>query len=229
MLGNGYGRIYGGAVELYSYYRSSASYRVRIALHYKGLAFSYRAMDLLRWDEASYTASYRAKNAQALLPALLDDGQLLTQSLSIMEYLEEKYPQPPLLPRTPVARARVRAIAGLIACEMHPLNNLRVLKYLTQTLKIAAPERQSWYQHWIMEGFAALEATLAQSSSTGRCCYGNEPSMADMCLVPQVYNAKRYHCSLNNFPIIGRINDYCLTLPAFAQAAPDVQPDAIGQ
>jgi len=212
-------------MKLYSYFRSSAAYRLRIALNLKCLAYEQVPISLLK-DEQSQD-SYAAINPQRLVPALDDGGELLTQSMAICEYLDETYPDPPLLPKNAPERARVRALSLAIACEIHPLNNLRVLKYLKHTLKQDDEQRNNWYRHWIAEGLAPVEKMLAASPRTGRFCHGDMPGLADIFLVPQVFNALRYECSLDAYPTIRRINDECLNLPAFAAAKPDAQPDAV--
>jgi len=212
-------------MKLYSYFRSSAAYRLRIALNLKCLAYEQVPISLLK-DEQSQD-SYAAINPQRLVPALDDGGELLTQSMAICEYLDETYPDPPLLPKNAPERARVRALSLAIACEIHPLNNLRVLKYLKHTLKQDDEQRNNWYRHWIAEGLAPVEKMLAASPRTGRFCHGDMPGLADIFLVPQIFNALRYECSLDAYPTIRRINDECLNLPAFAAAKPDAQPDAV--
>lgn len=209
-------------MQLYGYWRSSAAYRVRLALALKGLEYGQISLDLRQGAEQD--PAYTARNPQALVPALeLDDGTLLGQSLAIIEYLDEQYPQPPLLPAHALGRARVRAMALAIACEIHPLNNLRVLNQLKQ-MGHTEEQRNDWYRHWVYQGFNALEALLAQHS--GRYCYGDQLSLADICLVPQVYNAERFDCDLSPYPLIQRIAAQCNTLPAFQHAHPSRQPDA---
>jgi maleylacetoacetate isomerase len=209
---------------LYSYFRSSAAYRVRIALNLKALAYEYVPVHLVKAEHRA--AAYLTIHPQGLVPALRDDGDILTQSLAIIEYLDETHPQPPLLPSTPAARARVRAIALAIACEIHPLNNLRVLQYLARNLGVDEGSRNQWYRHWVSAGFDALEGQLAGDSQTGRFCHGDAPTLADICLVPQVANARRYEVPLDAYPTIARIDAACRELPAFADATPDRQPDA---
>lgn len=211
-------------MKLYNYFRSSAAYRVRIALALKGLPFEYISIHLMKGEQ--YSAQYGALNPQNLVPVLDDDGALLHQSLAIIEYLEETHPEPPLLPRTAVARNRVRALALLTACEIHPLNNPRVLKYLTGTLGVSEAQKDAWYAHWIHQGFAALEKRLAGEPHTGRFCHGDRVTLADCTLVPQVANAERFKVDLSAFPTILRINTECLRLEAFQRAAPANQPDA---
>ncbi|HJV82297.1 maleylacetoacetate isomerase [Noviherbaspirillum sp.] len=217
-------------MKLYSYFRSSASYRVRIALHLKGLAFETVPIDLIRNGGAQFAAEYRKLNPDALVPALIDDAQegaaVLTQSLAIIEYLDETHPAPPLLPQNPVDRAFVRGIALSIACDIHPLNNLRVLRYLMRDLKISDDDKNAWYRHWCEQGLTAIEATLARDKRVGRFCYGDAPTLADCCLIPQIANARRVDCDFSGMPTIMRINEACLALDAFAKAAPANQPDA---
>ena len=210
---------------LYGYFRSSAAYRVRIALNLKGLAYDQALVNLVKGEQR--LDANLARNPQGLVPVLkTDDGTQLTQSLAICEYLEERYPEPPLLPIDPVDRARVRALAQLVACEIHPLNNLKVLKYLVHELKLDDDAKLAWYRHWITEGFTALEAMLAREAGTGDFCHGDTPTLADLCLVPQVFNAERFECDLSDYPRIRRIAANCRALPAFAEAAPGAQPDA---
>lgn len=212
-------------MKLYGYYRSSTSYRVRIALNLKELDYRQQPVNLLQGEHRE--EPYRQLNPQGLVPALeTDEGEQLTQSLAICEYLEERYPEPSLLPANAVDRARVRALVGLLAIEIHPLNNLRVLKYLTGELGIDEDTKLGWYRHWIAEGFDALEAMLAGDPRTGRYCHGDQPGLADACLVPQVYNAERFGCDLESYPTIRRIHAACNELPAFARAHPAEQPDA---
>lgn len=212
-------------MKLYSYWRSTAAYRVRIALNLKGLEYEYQPVHLVRDGGQQHGEEYSRLNPQELVPALVDGDAVLTQSTAIIEYLEEKHPEPALLPREPAARARVRALAQAVACDIHPLNNLRVLQYLEHQLGIETERRKRWYIHWVMQGFEALEKLL-DHPGTGKFCHGGEPGLADLFLVPQVYNAKRFEVDLEPFPIIRRINDACLALAAFADAAPEQQPDA---
>ena len=217
-------------MKLYSFFRSSAAYRVRIALNLKQLPYDVIPIHLVRGGGEQLTAEYRALNPMALVPALIDDeaqgSQVLTQSLAIIEYLEERYPTPPLLPSDAVDRAYVRSIALSIACEIHPLNNLRVLRYLTRNLKVSEDDKNAWYRHWVEDGLASIEATLANDPRVGKFCFGDAPTMADCCLVPQIANAQRFNCDLSAVPVIMRIHDACLALDAFANAAPAKQPDA---
>jgi len=212
-------------MKLYDYFRSSAAYRVRIALNFKGLTVE-RAFVHLRRD-AQRDAGYLALNPQGLVPALAaDEVTVLTQSLAIIEYLEETHPQPSLFPQGAAARARVRAIALEVACDIHPLNNLRVLKYLKNTLHVSEADKDTWYKHWVHEGLAALETQLSRDPATGTFCHGNAPSLADVVLVPQLANAHRFNVDVTPFPTLLRIEAACLALPAFALAEPSLQPDA---
>jgi maleylacetoacetate isomerase len=210
-------------VKLYTYFRSSAAFRVRIALNLKGLAYEPVFVHLAKGEHRN--PQYAAIDPQALLPTLVSDGQALSQSLAIIEYLEEKHPRPPLLPADPLERARVRSLSLLIACEIHPLNNLRTLQHLKRALGQNEEQVNSWYRHWIADGFAKLEADLARGGSA-RFCQGNAPGMADCCLVPQVFNAKRYAADLAPYPTVMRIFDACMELEAFQRAQPSKQPDA---
>lgn len=213
-------------MKLYTYFRSSAAYRVRIALNLKGLAHESVPVHLTRGGGEQFNAAYRELNPQALVPVLEDGGRHLTQSLAIIEYLEETHPRPPLLPETPAARARVRALALAIACEIHPLNNTRVLSYLTGPLGLSGETRNTWYHHWIALGLQALETRLARERETGKFCHGDEPGLADCCLVPQMANARRFKCDVAPYPTLLRIEKNCQALDAFQRAAPDRQPDA---
>jgi maleylacetoacetate isomerase len=211
-------------VKLYGYFRSSAAYRVRIALALKGLAYEYVPVHLVKGEQRS--ESYRTLNAQQLVPTLADERGTFTQSLAIIEYLDERHPEPPLLPKAPEARARVRAIALAIACDIHPLNNTRVLQYLTGTLGASEDAKNAWYRHWIDLGLAALEAGLASDMATGVFCHGDRVTLADVCLVPQLANARRYKIPLEPYPTLTRIDAECQKLHSFAAAAPERQPDA---
>lgn len=210
---------------LYSYFRSSAAYRVRIALALKGLEYEVVPVHLLKNGGEQRGADYLARNPEGLVPAFSEHGHTFSQSLAIMEYLDEVYPEIALLPAAPTDRARVRALALQVACDIHPLNNLRVLRWLAHDLKIDKAARDDWYRHWILTGFHAIEARL-QSAETGLFCQGDQPSLADCCLVPQVYNARRYEMDLSAWPTITRIVAHCDALPAFQAAHPDLQPDA---
>lgn len=214
-------------LELYTYFRSSAAYRVRIALNLKGLDYTQKPINLVTGEQRS--AEYLLINPSGLVPTLIcEDGTPLSESLAICEYLEEKFPDPPILPAGSLARARVRALANLVACDIHPLNNLRVLNYLSGELCVEAEQKSAWYQHWITSGFSALESQLSGNSETEKFCHANKPSIADIALVPQVYNARRFNCSLNDYPTICRIAEACEKLTAFKLAHPDNQPDGIG-
>ncbi|MFL6621517.1 MAG: maleylacetoacetate isomerase [Sulfurifustis sp.] len=213
-------------MKLHNAFRSSASYRVRIALNLKGLDYEYRPVHLSRNGGEQFTAEFRAMNPQSLVPVLQDGERFLTQSLAIIEYLDETHPQPPLLPREPVARARVRALALAIACDMHPINNLRTLNYLTKQLGVSDDAKNAWYRHWVALGFQALEAQLAGSRETGAFCHGDTPGLADCCLIPQLFNARRFQCDISAYPTLLRIEQNCNALPAFQRAAPGQQPDA---
>ena len=212
-------------MQLYDYFRSSAAYRVRIALNLKGVAPARAFVHLRRG--AQRDADYLDLNPEGLVPVIMtDDGAVLTQSLAIVEWLDETHPAPPLLPGTPVERARVRSLALAIACDIHPLNNLRVLKYLTGTLGATDAARDAWYAHWCEVGLRALETRLAREPATGRFCHGDAPTLADVCLVPQLANARRVDLDLAQFPTLLRIEAACVALAAFAAAAPARQPDA---
>jgi maleylpyruvate isomerase len=210
-------------MRLYDYWRSSAAYRVRLALNFKGLVYQQVALDLR--NGAHREPAFLAINPQGLVPVLEDERAILTQSLPILNYLEERYPEPALLPKDLPGRCQSRAIAVAIACEIHPLNNLRVLQYLERELGLDEARRMAWYRHWITEGFGPLEAMIARSA--GEFCVGDAPSLADVCLVPQVYNARRYQCDLEAYPTIRRIDERCRGIDAFARAAPERQPDAV--
>jgi maleylpyruvate isomerase len=211
-------------VKLYNYFRSSAAYRVRIALNLKGLPYEYVAVHLTKGEQRA--EAYMAVNAQALVPTLIDEGATLTQSLAIIEYLDERHPEPALLPTAPAERARVRAIALAIACDIHPLNNLRVLQYLTHVLDVGEDAKNAWYRHWIDIGLASLEAQLAPDPATGSYCHGDAPTLADVCLVPQLANARRLAIPLEPYPTLLRVDGNCRQLAAFGNAAPERQPDA---
>ena len=213
-------------MKLYTYFRSSAAYRVRIALNLKGLDYESVPVHLLRDGGEQRQAAYRGKNPLGLVPTLETGEIVLTQSLAIMEWLEETHPEPPLLPTTAAARAQVRAIAQSIACDIHTLNNLRVLTYLSTTLGVSDEQKMQWYRHWVQEGLEAVERLLSQRPSHGRFCYGDTPTLADCCLVPQVFNAIRFNCSLKTMPCIQRIASVCEGHEAFVKAAPAQQMDA---
>lgn len=211
-------------MKLYGYWRSSAAYRVRIALNLKGLSAEQEFVALPTGDQRS--ADYLAVNPQGLVPTLIDGDVRLSQSLAILEYLDEVHPRPALLPGDPAGRARVRQLAQVIACDIHPIDNLKVLNFLTGELGVSADGRLTWYRHWVNQGLTALEGLMAQNPATGRFCHGDQPSLADLCLVPQLYNARRFDMDLSPYPTVQAIDAACLSLDAFAKAAPDVQPDA---
>jgi maleylpyruvate isomerase len=213
-------------MKLYSYFRSSASYRVRIALNLKGLSYDYVPVHLIRGGGEQLAPAYRAINADALVPVLDDGGETIPQSLAIIEYLEERYPEPSLLPRDVRARAYVRSLALQVACEIHPLNNPRVLKYLTETLGATETTKTEWYRHWIAAGFETLEMRLSRDGCPGQFCYGDKPTLADLCLIPQVFNARRFKIDTQCYPTIQRIYDGAMEVDAFVRAAPGSQPDA---
>ena len=214
----------GDSVKLYSFWRSSACYRVRIALNLKHVGFETVAVHLANNEQ--HQAAFKEVNPQEIIPVLMHGGRVLRQSLAIMEYLDETWPDNPLLPSVARDRQRSRAIAQAIACEIHPLNNLRVLRYLETQLGIEQDKREEWIRHWIGSGFGALEEILANNPSTGTFCEGDRPTIADCCLVPQVYNAKRFGVDMTPYPHIERINADCLALDAFERARPELQPDA---
>lgn len=213
-------------MQLYSYFRSSAAYRVRIALNLKNLGYEYLPVHLLRSGGEQLAAAYRELNPDGLVPTLVDGDAVLQQSLAIVEYLEETHPASPLLPRAPADRAYVRAVALQIACEIHPLNNLRVLRYLVHELGVSEDAKNGWYRHWIESGFASIEKRLAADPRTGSFVFGDAPTLADVCLAPQVFNAQRFEVDMAPYPTIARIYDEANRLDAFARAAPAAQPDA---
>jgi maleylacetoacetate isomerase len=214
-------------MKLHGYWRSTAAWRVRIALELKGLEWASVPVHLVRDGGEQRKPAFRELNPQGLVPVLEVDGSLLTQSLAIIEYLEETRPERPLLPAEPRARARVRALAQLVACDIHPLNNLRVLQYLRDRLGLDDAQHDAWYRHWVGEGLGALETQLARDAETGRFCHGDLPGLADCCLVPQLYNARRYGCPLDAYPTLLRIEAACIGLDAFRAAAAAAQPDAV--
>jgi maleylacetoacetate isomerase/maleylpyruvate isomerase len=209
-------------MELFNYFRSSASYRVRIALALKGLTYDYRPVHLPRNEHLS--ESYAAVSAARLVPLLRDGDAVVTQSLAIIEYLDDLHPEPPLLPADPLQRARVRAIAFDIACEIHPLNNLRVLRYLVDSLKVDEAAKNRWYRHWVETGLEVVERQLAAQPAT--YCHGESPTLADCVLVPQIFNARRFDCRLDHVPHVMRVFDACMKLPAFEDTRPEKCPDA---
>jgi maleylacetoacetate isomerase len=209
-------------MELYNYFRSSASYRVRIALALKGLAYDYKPVHLVKNEQLA--ESYAAVSAARLVPLLRDDGQVVTQSVAIIEYLDETHPEPPLLPADALGRARVRSLALDVACEIHPLNNLRVLRYLVHSMKVSEEDKDRWYRHWVESGLEAVERQLAALPS--RYCHGDLPTLADCVLVPQIFNARRMNCRTDHVPQVMRVFDACMLLPAFEQTRPEACPDA---
>ncbi|WP_313159667.1 maleylacetoacetate isomerase [Stenotrophomonas sp.] len=213
-------------IELYSYWRSSAAYRVRIGLNLKGLPHQITPVHLVRDGGQQHTAAYAALNPQELVPTLRHGERVLQQSMAILEYLDEVFPDPALLPDDAEGRARVRALAQLVACDIHPLNNLRVMQFFSDTWSLPQPERDDWTRHWIRVGFDAMERMLVESVDTGRFCHGDIPTLADCCLVPQMYNARRFKLDLEPYPTLVRIDAACLALPAFAAAKPESQADA---
>ncbi len=211
-------------MKLYGYFRSSASYRVRIALSLKGLAYDLQPVHLRRDEQRA--PAFLERNPQGLVPALEDGGTVLAQSLAIIEYLEETVPEPPLLPAAPADRAWVRALAQIVACDIHPINNLRVLQYLEKELALDDEARAAWARRWIDEGFTAMEAMLENDTRPGDHCFGNQPTLADICLVPQIFNSRRVGVDLSRYPTLARIHENCMRNPAFADQAPERQPDA---
>jgi maleylacetoacetate isomerase/maleylpyruvate isomerase len=210
-------------VKLYTYFRSSAAFRVRIALNLKGLVYDPVFIHLAKGEHRQ--SGYASTSPQALLPTLVDEGKALSQSLAIIEYLDEKHPNPALLPKDAFGRARVRSLSLLVACEIHPLNNLRTLQYLKRHLGQNEEQINTWYRHWVADGLTKLEADLAKDD-TGKFCHGDSPTLADCCLVPQIFNAKRYSSDLAPYPTVMRVFDACMKLDAFDRAQPSKQPDA---
>lgn len=210
-------------MKLYTYFRSSAAFRVRIALNLKGLAYDPVVIHLAKGEHRR--PEYANAYPQALLPTLVDEGAALSQSLAIIEYLDEKHSRVPLLPKDAIGRARVRSLSLLVACEIHPLNNLRTLQYLKRELGQNETQINTWYRHWVADGLLKLEADLSRAD-TGNFCHGDSPTMADCCLVPQIFNAKRYNSDLAAYPTVMRIFDACMRLEAFDRAQPSKQPDA---
>jgi len=213
-------------MNLYGYFRSSASFRVRVALNLKGLPYDSTAVHLRKDGGQQHAPAFRALNPAALVPVLDDDGHVMTQSLAIIEYLEETHPQPPLLPRDAVQRAYVRSVALAIACDIHPLNNLRVLRYLVKTLGVSEEQKNAWYRHWVEQGLAAIEARIVADNRAGQYALADSVTLADVMIVPQIFNAQRMDCSLESVPTLMRIFEHCMRLPAFIDAHPSKQPDA---
>jgi maleylacetoacetate isomerase len=208
-------------MKLYDYYRSTASYRVRIALNYKGIHYDTLAVHLVNNGGEQHHPHYLELNPQGLVPTLDTNGHILSQSLAIIEYLDDINPTPALLPKTPLGRAEVRRLAMIIACDIHPLNNLRVLQQLKQQFQATELDINEWYHHWLKQGFDAIETHLQQIPRKHPVCYGQEISLADICLIPQVYNAKRFHFAMTHYPLIHDIYEHCLTIDAFAHARPE--------
>ena len=211
-------------MKLYNYFRSSAAYRTRIALNLKGLEPENVFVHLVKNEQRA--AEYLKLNPLGLVPTLVDGDHVITQSLAIIEYLDETHPQPPFLPGSASDRARIRSIALTIACDIHPIDNLRVLRYLMKEMKVSEQDKDKWYAHWIREGLGPLEQQLAGDPRTGRFCHGDTPTLADICLVPQVYNARRYKLDMAPYPNIQRIFATCMKVEAFRLSAPENQPDA---
>ena len=211
-------------MQLYSYFRSSASYRVRIALALKGLAYDYVPIHLVRNEQLKPPFSDIAANK--LVPALVEDEHVLTQSMAIIEYLEETHPEPPLLPGDALARAGIRSLAQDIACEIHPINNLRVLRFLVHEMKLSEDDKNRWYRHWVESGLEVVERRLAADAATGTFCHGDTPTLADCVLVPQIHNAQRMDCGLDHVPTVMRVFAACMQHSAFATTQPSACPDA---
>ena len=212
---------------LYDYWRSSAAYRVRIALNLKGLDYQAVSVHLVKQGGEQKLPAYKEINPQGLVPSLKSGNLTLTQSLAIIDWLDEVHPQPALLPQDPADRAYVRSLALAVACDIHPLNNLRVMNWLKTNTQMSDELYMQWYRHWIQEGFEAFEKQLLTSGLSGQCCYGDSPGLADLLLIPQVYNAERFNCPLDTYPQIRKIVAYCRTLPAFTRALPENQLDAV--
>ncbi|MDQ1120327.1 maleylacetoacetate isomerase [Pseudoxanthomonas sp. SORGH_AS 997] len=215
-------------LRLYSYWRSSAAYRVRIGLNLKGLPYDLEPVHLVRDGGQQHQPDYARLNPQHLVPTLMHGKRVLRQSLAILEYLDESWPERPLMPSSARDRARVRALAQLVACDIHPLGNLRVLRFFDEEWRVPPVEREAWVRHWVGEGLQAMETLLANDLVTGTYCHGEAPGLADCCLIPQLYNARRFEVDLSPYPTIARIEQACLALPAFIHASPERQPDAPG-
>ena len=211
-------------MQLYNYFRSSASFRVRIALALKGLSYDYVPVHLVRGEQLK--PPFSDKNPAALVPLLMDGDRQLTQSMAIIEYLDETHPEPPLLPGDAFARARIRALAQDIACEIHPLDNLRVLRYLVKEMKVSEDDKNRWYRHWDETGLDAVERQLAANPAPGRFCFGDTPTLADCVLVPQIFNAQRMDCRLDHLPTVMRVFGECMKLDAVLRSQPSACPDA---
>lgn len=214
-------------LTLYGYWRSSAAYRVRIALNLKGLAYENRPVHLVRNGGEQHAENYRALNPQEMVPTLLHGQRVITQSLAIIEYLDEVWPDGTLLlPSIPRDRAYARGLALQLACDIHPLGNLRVLQYLEREYAMPQVERENWVRHWVIQGFEAFERAITESPNTAMYCLGDTPGLVDVCLIPQVYNAQRWRVPMDRYPTIRRIHEACQKLTAFQRAAPEAQPDA---
>ncbi|MEH0167456.1 maleylacetoacetate isomerase [Paucibacter sp. JuS9] len=211
-------------MELFNYFRSSASYRVRIALALKGLDYDYKSVHLARNEHLG--ESYSAVASSRLVPLLRDGDAVVTQSMAIIEYLDETHPEPPLLPSDALGRARVRALAQDIACEIHPLNNLRVLRYLVKDMGLSEDQKTRWYKHWVETGLEAVEQRLLREGASGRFCHGDTPGLADCVLVPQIFNAQRFECRLDHVPAVMKVFETCMALDAFSKTQPSACPDA---
>lgn len=212
-------------IKLYSYYRSSAAYRVRIALNLKNIPYQYETVHLLKNGGEQHSPAYQELNPMGLVPTLVDGNTVLSQSMAIIEYLDDAYPQAnSLFPAEPTAKAQVKELSQIIACDIHPINNLRVLKYLKHELDVDDTQKNEWYSHWIKLGFAAFEQYLQKTA--GDFCVGDQATLADCCLVPQVYNALRFKIDLSAYPLIQKVYENCMQLPAFTKAIPENQPDA---
>ena len=214
-------------IKLYGYWRSTAAYRVRLALNIKQVAYSQESVHLVKDGGEQHQPEYQKLNPQGLVPTIVDDGVVIGQSMAILEYLEEKYPKRALLPTSFAERAIARQLCQVIASDLHPLNNLRVLQYLSNELKLDDSEKTKWYHHWLKSGFDSFEQLLQKNSPNETYCLGGELSMPDVCLIPQIYNAKRFDFSLNNYPLITKINQNCLKMTRFQDAIPENQPDAV--
>jgi maleylpyruvate isomerase len=213
-------------MKLYDYFRSSASFRVRIGLNLKGIEVERATIHLTRDGGEQFSEAFTQLNHQQLVPVLTDGDVVLTQSLAILEYLDETQPEPPLLPVSPADRARVRGLAQIISCDTHPVNNLRILNYLKTKMDQPDDDRNAWYRHWVDLGLSTFENQLVENAATGKFCHGDLPGLADICLVPQIFNAKRLKCPLDGFPVLMKIFETCMEHPAFDAAQPSNQPDA---
>ena len=214
-------------IKLYGYWRSTAAYRVRIALNLKQVSYSQQSVHLVKDGGEQHKPEYQSINPQGLVPTLVDGGVAIGQSLAILEYLEEKYAQHSLLPSGIAARALARQLCQIIACDLHPLNNLRILKYLSNELKVSDADKSKWYHHWLAQGFEAFDKLVSKSDLNGPYCLGGELSMADVCLIPQIYNANRFDFAMDAYPRLQEINQNCLKLQRFRDAVPENQPDAV--